>query len=182
MFATSAGKRMENYSMDFWNNKAEELRRCLSDIVIGTPALAEDKKITLSKIILDYKEIAFDSFSDISAEVDDFVKKIKVGNVKWLSAEKMDVRKAVNFYNVKFEEFTDNAKEEISKNHRNAFREWKNNLLTTIVENIVDINDNLSETQQKINVENEIIEKLNKHMQAIRVGKKRIDNMMAWQE
>lgn len=182
MFATSAGKRMENYSMDFWNNKAEELRRGLSDIVIGTPALAEDKKITLSKIILDYKEIAFDSFSDISAEVDDFVKKIKVGNVKWLSAEKMDVRKAVNFYNVKFEEFTDNAKEEISKNHRNAFREWKNNLLTTIVENIVDINDNLSETQQKINVENEIIEKLNKHMQAIRVGKKRIDNMMAWQE
>lgn len=182
MLATSAGKKMENHSMEFWNSKAEELRKCLSDIVIGTPALAEDKKGTISKIILNYKEIVFDSFGNISAEVDDFVKKIKVGNIKWLSAEKVDVKKAVNFYNAKFDEFTDNAKEEISANHRNAFREWKNNLLTTIVENIVDINENLSETQQKINDENEVIEILNKRMHIIRAGKKKIDNMMAWQE
>lgn len=182
MLATSAGKKMENHSMEFWNSKAEELRKCLSDIVIGTPALAEDKKVTISKIILNYKEIVFDSFGNISAEVDDFVKKIKVGNIKWLSAEKVDVKKAVNFYNAKFDEFTDNAKEEISANHRNAFREWKNNLLTTIVENIVDINENLSETQQKINDENEVIEILNKRMHIIRAGKKKIDNMMAWQE
>lgn len=182
MLATSAGKKMENYSMEFWNSKAEELRKCLSDIVIGTPALAEDKKVTISRIILNYKEIVFDSFGNISAEVDDFVKKIKVGNIKWLSAEKVDVKKAVNFYNAKFDEFTDNAKEEISANHRNAFREWKNNLLATIVENIVDINENLSETQQKINDENEVIEILNKRMHIIRAGKKKIDNMMAWQE
>lgn len=167
-------------SKKYWTDKSNRIKQVLSQIITGSTALSDDKRTEISKIIMTYRDIHFDQSKQISFELEDYVRGIKIGDLVLYESDKLNIRKVVSSYNKFFDLFTDNVKNTVYSSHCKTFNYWLEQLLSIIEKNIVNYSPELSEKQKDIEEETRRIKDLRERQEKINDGKNHINHMMNW--
>lgn len=180
ILSSESQTKIDVTSKSYWSNKAEVMKKELSEIITGSTALSDDKRTEIAGIIMTYQTIEFEQYKNTSFELEDFVHGIKLGDIVLYESDKLNIRKVVNSYNKLFDLFTKEVRNLLHKSHCKTFDYWLESLLSIIVKNIVNYSPILSDKQKDIDEETAKIYDLEKRQEKIRDGITYIKNMMDW--
>ncbi len=174
---------LNNSSVKYWNNKCNEMKQCLAELVTGSKALSNEKREELTEVIMNYDSISFDKQIDkifIKTEFERHV--ISIFGVKLFDNNKLNLGKLSRTYNSELKEGIENISRRLQKSHDLSFRSWTYNLMNVIRENITKYNPKLKEIVIGINDDEKRINDLAKRQLRLTQYTHDIEDMMSWKE
>ena len=179
---TEAQGLIEKASFDYWQEKADEIRQKLIELVTGSDVLSDENKADLKDIILSYEDVNLEDIADDTFIRDDFERGLWFGKIKIISSDKLNIKKLVGKYNAKMDEIVDDLYEKVKTTHENNLNSWLEKLLDTVIDNIDEYNPELKEQKENIKEISERIEELEKRQADITMYSKQIRSMLEWSE
>ena len=167
-------------SESFWSEKSNEFKEVLRKTISGSKDLDNEKKNELEQIIIQFEKIDLETPSDgifkekklIIAGLNDFFEDILHIKFKNLADK----------YNDAIEEQIKNIREIVKKSHENNFIAWKNKLIKTIKDDILNYSPVLHEKQKKIDEQQLKIDKLKNKLDKLTIYSNQINDMLKWKE
>ena len=166
--AKEAHCKLDEASKSYWEEKADEMREKLAQIVMGHSALEETKKNELKEFILQYKDIEFEDHAD------------EFFNDKFL---KMNVAKKIrmwNEYKVRMSDSINKSKHRIKPSHKESFEHWLENLLSEVIQNITKYNPDLNRQAKIVTEETARISEMEADRRKLELYTEQIKDMMGW--
>ena len=173
---TEAQTQLERYSTDFCSAKTEEFKQMLLDLVTGSTALSEDQRTKLAGIIMEFHPMDYHVSADELFDKNKFLHRI------FGDTDRLDIGKLTGQYNRNMRREVKGIFESMCTSHKQSFDAWRNSLVSTICENIVDFNPDLYNQSKIIEEENYRIQELEKRIQMLKDYTSQIREMMAWKE
>lgn len=167
---------IENGSKLFWEEVTKAIRQELLHLIADSDELTEDKRQELSEIIINYKDIEFDTDSDEIFAKQHFEKRF----VLFGETGKLNLMKLRRTYNFSMKEDIDQLYSMIRVDHEAGFKEWIEELLNIIEENIIEYSPALHEQSIKIEKETERIRNLEFRYSMLQNYRNEIKSMMDW--
>lgn len=177
----NANRTLNDCSRSIWQGNAANLRRTLTEIILETPNMVEDKKNELSEIIASYQDIPLEESSEEVFLRRDFDKYLfSLGSIKIGETYRLNLSKLGMTYNRKLKEYVDNTYVKISENHRTSFINWSADLLACITSHIQELNPTLRDLVDKIRIDSEKISDLENRQARLTEYIGQIENLMTW--
>lgn len=178
----SAQETLDKKSKQYWENKAQEFKNLLIKIVTGTNVLNEDKRQEIAEIIITYGSIVFENHAEEIFLGEDFKKGFKFFDIVLWESDKLDINKLSNKFNYEMLTNVTEMRKTIQTSHKDSFRKWKENLVSTIIANIVEYSPMLHSQAQIIKEETEKIHELESRQRQLSYYTESIRKMMDWKE
>ena len=167
-------------SESFWSEKSNEFKEVLRKTISGSKDLDNEKKNELEQIIIQFEKIDLETPSDgifkekklIIAGLNDFFEDILHIKFKNLADK----------YNDAVEEQIKNIREIVKKSHENNFIAWKNKLIKTIKDDILNYSPVLHEKQKKVDEQQLKIDKLKNKLDKLTIYSNQINEMLKWKK
>lgn len=175
-----AQRRIAYVSNKYWQNKSDEIRSQLVEIVTGSSVLTKEKKAEITDLILAYENLNLDNIAENTFIRDDFEKGIWIGKIKIVSSDRLNIKKLVAKYNAKMVEIVGSLFQVVSQTHENSLNAWIANLLDRIRMNIVELNTSLQEQANHIRDISNKIEELERRQIDLTNYTEQIRSMMDW--
>lgn len=128
-------------SEDFWQNKSNELKQELTDIVTKSNALDDAQKNRIQEIIATYEQIQLNTQTIKDKD-----------NKQWKKrfTNRINVSKLSDYFNKVIKDSIDTLYKETQLNHKHIFEDWIDKLFDVIRDNIVEMNPTLKLYSDKI--------------------------------
>ena len=181
-YAKAQKNLIDNESRMKWADNANRVRRELSQIISGTSALTSDQRDELTKIIIEYGDIDFDTKADEIFIKDDFLYGIRFGNIVIGDSDKLRLNKLRKVLNQELTKYIHNVCKQIQNSHQTSFRTWLNALLSDVRENITEYSSLLHTQLDYIKQEEEFINDFESKQQMIKNYSNEVDEMISWRE
>lgn len=172
----NAKDNLEKASIDFWEVKSREFKNNLSNFISKSESLTFEERENLKERVISYDELA------IRKKADKIFDKSKLSYKFFGKYRKINIGKLQNQYNKNINETIDEMYSEFKEDHRNGFNNWSDNLLSSINENIVNLNPELRKQSEMIEGFNSEIKELNERLEKIINYTEEIKEMMAWKQ
>jgi GTPase SAR1 family protein len=167
---------LDKQSKAFWAERTESYKRMLTQIVTESTALTDVKREEVSGIIIEYQDLTFESYPEFIFDKDAF--RIKF----FVFANRLDIFKLTRRYNNEMNQNLNDIYKQFEESHRRSFNTWMNNLLSIIMDNIVEFNPTLH-NQSEIIKENTLrIADLESRMAKLNDYDTQVKRMMEWKE
>ena len=167
---------LENRSREFWAQKTEHLKLELTKIVTDSTALTTEKRSELTGIIIEYQELAFENKAEVIFDKKAFLRHV------FSDTNRLDIDKLARRYNSEIKVQIDEIFVSFKSSHASSFDVWMNNLLTIIVENIVEFSPQLHNQAEIIREETARIAELESRMAKLNEYTAQVKRMMDWKE
>ena len=171
-----AQKLLENNSRSLWEENAEGLKRVLSQIVTDSTALTTEKRRELADIIIEYQDLTFESKAAVIFDREKFRRRF------FGDTTRLDIEKLARRYNSELNDQITLIYGTFKSSHERSFKEWMENLLATIEENIIDLNPHLHIQAEIIREETARIAELESRLAKLNDYKSQVKQMMDWKE
>lgn len=171
---------INNASRQFWEAHTEELKNELGLVVTDSTALTEDKKEEIENIITTFQSIEFTDLPEDIFVKSDFEFGLKLGRLVIGDVDKLDLDKLSSRYSDKAHEAAQYMFQIIGHSHSTSFSTWAQNLLDTVVENIVEFNPLLASQAKAIEEETNKIKDLQTRQEALQDYTRQIQAMIGW--
>ena len=181
-FASVEKKSIEAESRTRWGSYANQVRMELAKLVSGSSALTSEQRDQLSKIILEYGDINFDSKADEIFIKDDFLFGIKLGNIKLFELNKVRLDKLRRTFNAEMNKYINNVCMNVKNSHETSYKEWLNALLSDVRENITEYSSMLHTQLDYIKQEEEFIIDFESKQAQIKTYSSEVEDMISWKE
>lgn len=177
---TEVKEAMEDRSEKFWEEKLAKIKDELALTVTESSTLSDERKEELKGIIFDYKDIVYDKSADEIFVRESFEKGLRFGKRIIVRDQRLNLEKISRKYNAEFGDSLAELSARIQENFEQSVTNWRERLVSLILNNIVEYNPTLhdqacviSETIQKIKELEERQIKLSRYTEDIR-------KMMEW--
>lgn len=167
-------------SIEYWNNQTTKARNTLVDLVTGSSALDDSKKVELESLILSYEAMKFKENSEIKLDKDKF--EMKLFSVFAIDPLNINRRKLARAYNSEIVRSKEGNYRNVYVSHVDSYNKWIRNLVELLVSNIVDINPTLAAQSEIIKEETQRIEDLENRQRKLDQYVNQIHRMMQWCE
>lgn len=172
----NAKANLEKASIDFWEMKSREYKDNLANLISKSESLTFEERENLKEHVISYDEFA------IRKKADTIFDKNKLSYKLFGNHRKINIGKVKNQYKKNVNETIDELYNEFKEDHRNGFKNWSDNLLSSINENIVNLNPELRHQSEIIDDFNSNIQELNERLEKIINYTEEIKEMMAWKQ
>lgn len=170
----------ESESRQFWNSRCEAIKDKLSQIVLGSSALTNERRNELSRIIITYQNIGFSRTDELKLEKKEFERGLFIGKLAVFTFGEINLNKVKDYYNDIMADNIRRIDREIEASHVQSFENWIENLESVIVENIIDYNPELHAQNELIKEETAKILELEKRQKELADYRDEISNKMVW--
>ncbi len=181
-YAEAQKDLIDNESRMKWAENANRVRRELSQIISGTSALTSDQRDELTKIIIEYGDIDFDTKADEIFIKDEFLYGIRFGNIVIAESGKLRLEKLRKVLNQELTKYIHNVCKQIQNSHQTSFKNWLTALLTDVRENITEYSSMLHTQLDYIRQEEEFINDFESKQQLIKDYSDEVEEMISWRE
>lgn len=156
-------------STNYWQDKSEQLKRILSETIGSSEALPLEKREDIQLLISEYDGLEFELSQEKLFHRKHLVKGFQLGELVILvNQHKLDFGKTSKAYNTKLMRHLEEVVTSIRESHQLDFKNWSDNLVSIICDNIVDFSPNLKEENKAIlKKENDIQDYKDKLIQLI---------------
>lgn len=164
-----------------WQEKAQDLRNQLIELIAGSDALSASQRNEISSIIINYQPLEFDD----DAENIFIKKKFLRGSIFGFSlgdTERLDTRRLTSSYNDKMRKNSKAMALDMNANYFASFQAWEQSLYAVIEANITEYNPELRDLADMIRDDSEKILELADNRKAISAALDAINEMMSWKE
>ena len=175
-YVTQAQTLLEEQSRAYWENRTSCFKDAMAKIVTQSSALNEKERSELAGIIIQYQALAFENHAESIFEKAAFVYKF-FGDTNRINIDKLTKR-----FNSELRLMVQQIYNSFESSHANSFDEWMNNLLDTVIENIVEFSPQLYNQAEIIREETERIAELESRKLKLREYSEQIRRMMDWKE
>ena len=165
-------------SETFWNEKSNEFKEVLRETISGSKNLDDEKKKELEQIIIQFEKIDLETPSDALFKEN----KLKIAGLNDFFEDFLHIKYknlAVK-YNDAIEEQIKNIRVIVRTSHENNFIVWKNKLIKTIKNDILNYSPILHEQQKKIDEQQLKIDKIKTKLDKITIYSNQINDMLKW--
>lgn len=162
-----------------WFANAQAFRDRLITIITETEALSVLQRDEISRVIMDYEPLDFDDDAENIFIKERFLR----GNIfglKLSDSERLNIKRLTNSYNDKLNKNINEIADSMNNNYFGSFKNWKQNLLSIIEENITEYNPRLRDKTEMIKEETEKIIELENDQRIINLSLKAIKELMDW--
>ena len=168
-------------SKEYWTSNMEELRNLLAIIVTGSDVLTDERRSSLRKLIIEYKQLEFDEHSvEEIFKRGNFIKAIRIGKQTIMLSDHLNIEKMARTYNENIKINAENFYAAIADRHTECAHTWIENLLNEIYENIVDYSPELSKQARQIQSMTKQIEALKERQAKLQAYTEQLSDMMDW--
>ena len=178
---TQMEQQLEETSQTYWKKRTRYLKLELMDIVADADTLPEQYRKDLNKIIMDFDNIEFEKYKEISFKMNDFNFAIQIGNIKLLESDRLNIKRLNAYCNEMFSKEMEEMYASFHSSHSESFLRWMDMLLIEIEKKIVQFNPELNEMQSKIDWESTQIESLREKLSVVKEKTDHIIQLLEWQ-
>ena len=172
-----------NLSVAFWELHSNKLKDNLSEVIGAAEALSFEKREDIKKLIFDYEYITLENDESKIFNRNNFKLGIQIGDLTLFgNSHKIDLKKLTNKYNQSLNEETEILVSQIKDYHLNNYKDWADNLLQVIKQNIVDFNPDLKKTNDLIVNKNLQIDDYELKLNQLKIYSQEIVNLLAWKK
>lgn len=172
---------LDEASKTYWTASTEEIRTILAHIVSGEVVLTDDRRSELESIIITYKQVSFDeTIKDNIFNKEDFEQKIKFFNIVLWQSDHLNTDKLAEECNKRMARCMADLCDAIGTSHKESAKNWIENLLGEIQQNIVKYNPELSKQQQQVEMLTERINELISYKAQLGKYSDELISMMNW--
>ena len=164
----------------FWQEKCSEFKEKLRNIISGSEGLDDEKKNELEQIILKFEKIDLETPTDAIFKDNNLI--IYGLNEFFEDLLHFKFKNLAEKYNTALEEQITKMKDIIRSSHENNFNVWKNRLIKTIKDDILNYSPILHEKQKRIDDQQMYIDKLKTKLDKLTVYSNQINDMLKWKE
>ena len=175
-YVSRAQALMEEQSRAYWAVKTEIFKQALSQTVTQSTALNDQERSEIAGIIIQYQALAFDSRAESIFDKNAFVPKF-FGDANRLKIDKLARRFNNEMYSMVQEIYSS-----FERSHASSFNAWMNNLLDTVIENIVEFSPQLHNQAELIREATAQIAELEFRKMKLTDYTAQIRRMMDWKE
>lgn len=174
-------QKINRIACTYWENNSQFLKDKLIELVTASDALSDKQKKTLSELIFNYRNIAFD---DKASSI--FVKpKFLHGQLLGLNLftfEKLNTSKLAREYNKTIANNIESIATDMNGTYYTSYKMWADELTAMIEKNIVELNPELQVLSDAIDNENEQIRILKENQQIIRTSLCEIEGLISFKD
>lgn len=170
----------ESESRKFWNEKCEQIKDDLSQIVLGSSALTSERRNELSKIIITFQNIGFSRTDELKLEKKEFERGLFIGKYTVFSTGEINLNKVRDYYNEIMIANIRRIDAEIEVSHKQSFENWIETLESIIIDNIVEFNPELNAQNELIKEETAKILELENRQKQLAAYRDEISDKMVW--
>ncbi|MCB4941937.1 dynamin family protein [Streptococcus mutans] len=175
--------KLFNLSVAFWELHSNKLKDNLSEVIGAAEALSFEKREDIKKLIFDYEYITLENDESKIFNRNNFKLGIQIGDLTLFgNSHKIDLKKLTNKYNQSLNEETEILVSQIKDYHLNNYKDWADNLLQVIKQNIVDFNPDLKKTNDLIVNKNLQIDDYELRLNQLKIYSQEIVNLLAWKK
>ncbi|WP_303836710.1 dynamin family protein [Ruminococcus flavefaciens] len=170
-------------SVNYWNNKSNEMKQGLAALVTGSTALSDEKREELAEIIMSFDPVSFEKQIDeifIKTEFERHA--ISLFGIKLFDNNKLNLGKLSRTYNSELKEGIENISRRLQNSHELSFKSWTDNLMKVIRENITEYNPGLNKIVRYIAEDEKRINDLTERQLRLTQYTHEIEDMMSWKE
>ena len=167
-------------SETFWNEKSNEFKEVLREAISGSKNLDDEKKKELEQIIIQFEKIDLETPSNALFKEN----KLKIAGLNEFFEDFLHIKfkNLADKYNDAIEEQIKNIRAIVKGSHENNFIAWKNKLIKTIKDDILNYSPILHEQQKKIDEQQLKIDKIKTKLDKLTIYSNQINDMLKWKK
>lgn len=177
-----AKNNIDSDSKEYWEEKVKNIKDELSTLIADSEELSKEKRDELAEIIITYDDIVFENNVDDIFQKTYLEDKFRIDYIFFGESVKLNKNKLMSKYNEEMDDALVNLYAEINNSHITSFKNWLNNLLFIVNDNIVDYSPVLHRQQLIVKNLNDKIAELESKQKKLDIYDKKIESMMEWKE
>lgn len=172
----SAQALLKEQSRAYWETNAVNLKKILSETVTQSSGLIEEERSKIANIIIQYQALEFENRAEVIFEKSAFV--------RWIFGDEnsLNIRKISRRFNSEIKGMVQEIYTTFESSDANSFNTWMNNLLDTVIMNIVEFSPQLHNQAEIIEEETARIADLEFRKMKLSEYTEQIRKMMDWKE
>lgn len=172
---------LDSESKEYWSTQTESLRKQLALLITGADELTPVQKDELEQIIITYRKLEFqDNEAQSIFQKENFERSIQILGKTFKFSDHLMLDKLADTYNTKMSEGVNARYNVIKESHNGSAKQWIDNLLDEVRENIVNYSPELSKLADKIKRITADIEDHEKREIKLMEYKAMLLSMMSW--
>ncbi|MBP2619876.1 dynamin family protein [Streptococcus panodentis] len=175
----AAKESFNQISKQFFINATSEIRQTLEEIITGDLNLQPEKRKEISDIIISYEIIDFAQLDLGKFNRDELSYIFRIGDYR-LKSNKINIAGLTSTYNREFKAKLVEFSETIKSEHQSKFKNWVQDLVSLVKNNIVEFSPELKEKDQKIQKVMKEIYSLEEQQAQIEAYVNEIKRMTTW--
>ena len=169
-------------SEKYWKEKVEYVKENFMNVVTESTELDEKEKEDLSEIIFSFHDIEFEKDAREIFNKEELEGAIKVWKFSIGNKDRLNIDKLCQKYNQEMDSGVEKVYEMVRDSHMTSMRQWTQELLSLVRDNIIEYNPELKDQNEKIKVEEKKILDLDAKLNKLSLYTADIGKMMAWKE
>ena len=167
-------------SEKYWKEKVEYVKDTFMSVVTESTELDEKEKADLSAIIFSFHDIEFAKDAGEIFNKEELENAIKVWKFSIGNRDRLNIDKLCKKYNYEMNSGVDKIYETVKDSHMSSMKQWTQELLSLVRDNIIEYNPELKDQNEKIKIEEKKILDLDAKLNKLSLYTTDIGKMMAW--
>lgn len=175
-------EEVDKASRTYWGDKSEEARGALYDLATNSTVLSEEKRAEIAQIIMKYPKLELSSNADAIFDPSALMKGFKLWSIVIVESNRLSLSKIARTYDEEISRAFGDIRQLVRDKHELSFKNWLEELLTEITDNITDYNPSLHIQAEIIRKDTERINELVAKLNTLERCTEQVKQMIDWKE
>lgn len=165
------------FSISYWKERAENLRKELLVIVLASQDISKEKREELQELIEGFERITFTGEVEKIFEKEIFERRAFFG---FFEDHHLNKQKLSSRFNRSLKDGINDIYLQMKSSHARIFTEWQMRLFSVIEDNITDLNPSLRDDKEKVAYYKDLIESYRTAQEELNKNIDKINQLMDW--